>query len=119
MYTLCYKMENFQQEGGESSHVESIMAEGDRLNESQGSTTSAVHTMMRQDSTSSTTMRRESLSQDRNTLHVPVSETLPTDMSDTTESEAEKQSGIGKHHTVVVFRFYKAHMLAYFELTVI
>ncbi|KAJ9588882.1 hypothetical protein L9F63_017822 [Diploptera punctata] len=49
--------------------------------------------MVRQDSNTSTSARSESLSHDRNTLHVPVSETLPTDMSDTTESEAEKQSG--------------------------
>ncbi|KAJ9582476.1 hypothetical protein L9F63_003169, partial [Diploptera punctata] len=81
--------------GTESSQMESTLGDGDRPIDSQIPLTSALHSMVRQDSNTSTSARRESLSHDRNTLHVPVSETLPTDMSDTTESEAEKQSGIG------------------------
>ena len=92
-------MTTFQQEGGgtESSHMENVVAEGEHPNDFQNSATSALHSMVRQDSNNSTSARRESVGQDRNSLHVPVSETLPTDMSDTTESEAEKHSGIGKY----------------------
>lgn len=60
----------------------------------------SVHSTSRQDSYAGTTLHSMSHTEftgnDQSSLQVPVSETLPTDMSDTTESEAEKQVTVGE-----------------------
>jgi hypothetical protein len=64
----------------------------------------SVHSTSRQESYTGpsfhSTSRTESTGHDQSSLQVPVSETLPTDMSDTTESEAEKQSAVGEGSTI-------------------
>ncbi|XP_069702511.1 protein Aster-B-like isoform X3 [Periplaneta americana] len=87
----------------ESSHMEMTNTE-ERQNELPPSALTAglsVHSTSYTGSTVHSTVRRESAAiHERSSLQVPVSETLPTDMSDTTESEAEKHATLGSKPVV-------------------
>lgn len=83
------------------SHMETTNTEEHQNDAPTAITTGmSVHSTSRQESYTGTilhsTSRTESTGHDRSSLQVPVSETLPTDMSDTTESEAEKQGTRGE-----------------------
>jgi hypothetical protein len=84
------------------SHVETTNTE-EHQNDAPSPTVAtgmSIHSTSHQESCTNTrlhsTSQRESTGHDRSSLQVPVSETLPTDMSDTTESDAEKQSVAGE-----------------------
>lgn len=82
------------------SHMETTNTE-ERQNDAPAVTAGmSVHSTSRQESYAGITLHSmshtESTGHDQSLLQVPVSETLPTDMSDTTESEAEKQSTVGE-----------------------
>ncbi|XP_021923999.1 GRAM domain-containing protein 1B-like isoform X2 [Zootermopsis nevadensis] len=87
------------------SHMETTNTEEHQNDAPTAITTGmSVHSTSRQESYTGTilhsTSRTESTGHDRSSLQVPVSETLPTDMSDTTESEAEKQGTRGSSKLV-------------------
>jgi hypothetical protein len=85
------------------SHVETTNTEecqNDALSSTTVTTTVSVHSTSCQESYSGTTLHSmshgESAGHDQISLQVPISETLPTDMSDTTESDAEKHITTGE-----------------------
>jgi hypothetical protein len=85
------------------SHMETTNTE-ERQNDAPSSTTVtssvSVHSTSCQESYGGTTLQsishRECAGHDQISLQVPLSETLPTDMSDTTESDAEKHATTGE-----------------------
>ncbi|XP_033610597.1 protein Aster-B isoform X4 [Cryptotermes secundus] len=90
------------------SHMETVNTEerqNDALSSSTVTTSVSVHSTSCQESYSGTTLHsishRESTGHEQISLQVPISETLPTDMSDTTESDAEKHVPTGSSKTLV------------------
>ena len=82
------------------SHIDTTNTE--ERQEHQNDTLSAtvttgvsVHSTSYTSTTMHSTSHRDSEVHDQSPLQAPVSETLPTDMSDTTESDAEKRSVAG------------------------
>jgi hypothetical protein len=85
------------------SHVETTNTEerqNDALSSTTVTTSVSVHSTSCQESYNGTTLHsishRESTGHEQISLQVPISETLPTDMSDTTESDAERHATTGE-----------------------
>lgn len=96
------------------SHTDITNAEEhqERQNDAPSSTVTtgmSVHSTSYTSTTLHSTSHRDSTGHDQRPLQAPVSETLPTDMSDTTESDAEKQSVAG----MCVFRSRSSWHLVY------
>lgn len=86
------------------SQVESTNLE-DRQNDMLSSTVTtgmSVHSTSYSSTTLHSTSHRDSAGHDHSSVQARVSETLPTDMSDTTESEAEKQGVVGECACILI-----------------
>jgi hypothetical protein len=82
------------------SHADTTNAEEhqERQNDTLSSTVTtgmSVHSTSYTSTTLHSTSHRDSAGHDQSSLQARISETLPTDMSDTTESDVEKQSVAG------------------------
>jgi hypothetical protein len=95
------------------SHMETTNREerqSDALSSTTVTTHVSVHSTSCQESYNGTTLHsishRESAGQDQISLQVPLSETLPTDMSDTTESDAEKHATTGECKSASLWHLY-------------
>lgn len=89
------------------SHVDTPNTE-ERQNDALSATGTPGMSMQSTSYTSTTlhsTSHRDSAVHDQSPLQVPVSETLPTDMSDTTESDAEKHSVTGVCVCVCLYEY--------------
>lgn len=107
---MAASVQESTQESGNmaESHVETTNTEehqNDALSSTTVTTSVSVHSQLCQESYSGTTLHsishRESTGHEQISLQVPISETLPTDMSDTTESDAEKHATTGSSKPLV------------------